>query len=819
MSEVTAARAQPAHISTASARDPSSWLWAVRAFHDRWFPHPSKIQHFWFGARRPALRAFFVSLVADFESPLAFAAESCRMPAAGFDANAAGVFRGLAFAGRPISCALARLRLRTAIFLDQMARNIESLRGPRAQGVAELKAACDAAAVPLALAAIADTMGTACAANVRPDILALGTPAEICFLTLVLRHSRQEPFIALATWVLNYLASALPATDSSATDLCKRFMEETEDAFAAISVEAYLARAIISDEPQQMPAFLASEPLPRLEVLDARCQERADVAKAVAGGEPPPFLRPLLSTSDWDDHSLVNTLQMTLGELGMLTRHKGLVLSLSGGVDSMVTCCLLWLVQRRLPPSQRFQWCAMHLCHPNRDDALDEEGWVRWSCGQLGVNVWSYRPQIRRPHGKIRTGISRERYEEKSKELRFRMYARCLARLGVSADDGAALVVHHQDDADENRLAELGKGNLLHIDGMAMRGTTLGVEVLRPLLFVRKSELIAFAEAASVCYMRDSTPKWSRRGWTRRTLDSICAEDAEKSSRLLVAMKRAGATSQTFASVLESSLSAWKSSGVLAATLSVVAPTSGGEVWRLGSRATGVGPVSKGKNKPKDVQNDQVIAPAIADLVDVAVLRLPGILALVGDPFDSQLASLRCNVAEVAEIWNAAIDKAKDADGIAHSNEAEVGTRGAEHDGLCAEDAADDAPGLCPLQRITVHEAEMQVGTLLLTAAVYSVTGEGRVRDLLRGQPVAKKALAHIWDCIVRARREFHWGSLHKRCPCVYLREQQCLVLVDAEGRDGKIVDKRWQCALAEAAFLFVQTHDQAALKASSTLV
>lgn len=167
----------------------------------------------------------------------------------------------------------------------------------------------------------------------------------------------------------------------------------------------------------------------------------------------------------------------------------------------MVTCCLLWLLEQTLPSHQRFRWCAMHLCHPNRDDARDEEGWVQWSCSQLGVDLFSYRPQIRRPHGSIRTGISRERYEEKSKQIRFRMYELCLQRLGVSK--GAALVAHHEDDADENRLAELGKGNIVHINGMLATGITLNVTVLRPLLKVRKGELIAFADLAHVCYMQD----------------------------------------------------------------------------------------------------------------------------------------------------------------------------------------------------------------------------------------------------------------------------------------------------------------------------
>ena len=48
------------------------------------------------------------------------------------------------------------------------------------------------------------------------------------------------------------------------------------------------------------------------------------------------------------------------------------------------------------------------------------------------------------------------------------------------------------------------EGNIVHINGMSATGTTAGVTVLRPLLKVRKSELIAFADLAHVCYMQDT---------------------------------------------------------------------------------------------------------------------------------------------------------------------------------------------------------------------------------------------------------------------------------------------------------------------------
>ena len=90
------------------------------------------------------------------------------------------------------------------------------------------------------------------------------------------------------------------------------------------------------------------------------------------------------------------------------------------------------------------------------------------------------------------------------------MYKRFLNRLG-DIESGCALVAHHEYDADENRIAEFGKCNIVHINQMSNLTTLLGVNVVRPLLAVRKSDLVDFAERARVYYLQDSTHKWSHR--------------------------------------------------------------------------------------------------------------------------------------------------------------------------------------------------------------------------------------------------------------------------------------------------------------------
>ena len=467
------------------------WLCGLEIFHKTWFPDAAKqglaVPGFWFGARKASYKPFFEKLEAD-----------CLQAARSLASSSLG----LGVAWNVEARASAPLRMRAAIFLDQTCRNHLSMQ--RGQALAEanqFKVLCDSVALRLAMSVLVDLdFGKGSC-----SLLNLASVPELCFLSLVLRHAREAFSLKLSEAMLLVILQELSNKNPSEAsqwqghkDLCSRFLEETQDAIQSIVVEAYLEKALSSDRPVQ----LSGKPdcSPRVSVLDPRCQRYASAVHQA--DREVSFLSPLTAElSRFQGHFLVDELRNQLQHLGYLHQDVGIVLSLSGGVDSMVTCCLLWLLEQTLPPQQRFRWCAMHLCHPNRDDARDEEGWVQWSCSQLGVDLFSYRLWIRRPHGRIRTGISRERYEEKSKQIRFRMYELCLQKLGLSK--GAALVAHHEDDADENRLAELGKGNIVHINGMLAAGSTLNVTVLRPLLKVRKGELIAFADLAHVCYMQD----------------------------------------------------------------------------------------------------------------------------------------------------------------------------------------------------------------------------------------------------------------------------------------------------------------------------
>ena len=131
------------------------------------------------------------------------------------------------------------------------------------------------------------------------------------------------------------------AGKNMALELCKRFILETDDATEAVRVEAYLTRAFSVDEPLLLsgpPAGLR----PRRCVLDVCCHPFCE------DETNPQFLKKIVDPStrqDFKQHHLVQVLRSSLEALGLLSNKKGIVLSLSGWVDSMVTCCLLSLLQ------------------------------------------------------------------------------------------------------------------------------------------------------------------------------------------------------------------------------------------------------------------------------------------------------------------------------------------------------------------------------------------------------------------------------------------------------------------------------------------
>ena len=173
----------------------------------------------------------------------------------------------------------------------------------------------------------------------------------------------------------------------------------------------------------------------------------------------------------------------------------------------------------------KVKFAAVHIRHSSRlEDTEKELQWVQYVCKKLDIPLFYHHVLVARPHASSgQSELTREAFEEYTRQIRFGMYRKAFSHYSKNDQSPHVLIGHHLDDIDENRIAELGKGNLINIDGMAEDDgddKPGGVVVLRPLCSViRKEQLIKFAEAFLVPHMHNSTPKWSKRGWIRDALD------------------------------------------------------------------------------------------------------------------------------------------------------------------------------------------------------------------------------------------------------------------------------------------------------------
>ena len=294
------------------------------------------------------------------------------------------------------------VRLRVAIFLDQQSRN-ERVE----KEVEELIKSCGSAARHLVGGLLTEL----------PELKA--SSAEVCFLTLVLRHTGLMEDVRLAQRLLD---------DLPRSELVEAFHRRNMEVLQRLEALRYVASAA---EHRPWRAQVSSRP------TELRC---------LAGAADMAWLQP----GCWQrmsENAMVQELREELETRHLWTPEAQLILSYSGGVDSTAHLLLLRALQEQAGcPQLR---CLL-LVYPNRQpwEVDAEKAWASWVCQELHVELFIYEIQLARPHGDTVAGLSREEYERFTKEIRFRMY-RCLCEKSVSA----VVLGHHQDDVDENRLS------------------------------------------------------------------------------------------------------------------------------------------------------------------------------------------------------------------------------------------------------------------------------------------------------------------------------------------------------------------------------
>lgn len=235
-----------------------------------------------------------------------------------------------------------------------------------------------------------------------------------------------------------------------------------------------------------------------------------------------------------DPHATTGT---TTATTTMATRRikRPIVISLSGGVDSMVIAAVLAHLKEHCGYPD-LHIVAVHIDYANRPESAAEAAYVQRYCHDHAIEF-----HCRRIDEVTRGITARDRYERIAREIRYTFYketvSACLNYLDITqtastataaalkASQVGVLLGHHRGDLRENVLSNAHKGcGPLDLSGMTASSCNDGVTLYRPLLPLEKLAILDYAHTFGVPYFKDTTPHWSTRGKLRNKLLPLLEE-------------------------------------------------------------------------------------------------------------------------------------------------------------------------------------------------------------------------------------------------------------------------------------------------------
>lgn len=190
---------------------------------------------------------------------------------------------------------------------------------------------------------------------------------------------------------------------------------------------------------------------------------------------------------------------------GKIKDLKEVTLSLSGGVDSMISSFILYHLSEK---QTKFKIIAVSINYNNREDNKLEMEFIKRWCHLLGIS--HYIRHVTELHRN--RSMDRDIYEKITKKIRFDMYKRF---------GNPVILGHNQDDCLENIFNNIKKTRSFNnLKGMSEFGFEEKEDVMlvRPMLQIPKTEIREFAKKYHVPHLPNSTPSWSERGRIRDEL-------------------------------------------------------------------------------------------------------------------------------------------------------------------------------------------------------------------------------------------------------------------------------------------------------------
>jgi tRNA(Ile)-lysidine synthase len=242
---------------------------------------------------------------------------------------------------------------------------------------------------------------------------------------------------------------------------------------------------------------------------------------------------------------------------------KALLIAISGGPDSTA---LLLMAAEWAKRRGKTRIDAATVDHGLRPESADEAKAVAALCARLGVGHRVLQWKGAKPTSRL---------QERAREARYRLLVDHAKAIGADA----VMTAHHADDQAETVLFRLLRGSgVAGLRGMDLMTARDGMTVARPLIGLKKRDLIAFADGRGAAFIDDPSNTDPRFARTRlRSLLVRLGEEGLNAEALDRLARRARETEEALAHLTAEVEARVGSEGVIDARALFAAPIAIGQ--------------------------------------------------------------------------------------------------------------------------------------------------------------------------------------------------------------------------------------------------